>query len=182
MTSLLPALLLLAAAPAADLPADPVLRTFIEGEAAIADGDHASLLDTAQILDALGASPAEGQEDVAALWKQEAVAHGVTRSALGGRGRALGPAYLRDTLKPGASITLRQLFLAGQPARLSLAPARGAAGLSLRVQGADGTTLCARAVAGPQADCLWTPPVTDRYAIVVENDGTVPTAFYLLIR
>lgn len=72
---LLPALLLVAppAAPAADmLPADPVLRTLMEGDAALAGGNAAQLMDVAQILKALGATPAEGQDDLAALWTQEA--------------------------------------------------------------------------------------------------------------
>ena len=58
MIRLLPVLLLGAApaAPAADVrPADPVLRTLLEGDAAHASGNHAALLDTVQALKALGA-------------------------------------------------------------------------------------------------------------------------------
>ena len=61
---LLPGLLMMAgpAAPAADLlPSDPVLRTLLEGDAAEGMGNHGALLDTAQILAALGAKPADGQ-------------------------------------------------------------------------------------------------------------------------
>ncbi len=171
------------AAPAADLlPADPVLRTLMEGDVAQGDGNHAALLDTAQILKALGATPAEGQDDLAVRWTQEAQDHGVTRSALGFRGRALGPAYRRGSLGAGDSVTVRQLFFAGQRAQISVAPSRGAANLSLRVQGADGNTLCAKPIEGSQADCAWLPLFTDRYDIVIENGGSVPAAFYLVVR
>ena len=184
---LLPALLLVAppAAPAADmLPADPVLRTLMEGDAALAGGNAAQLMDVAQILKALGATPAEGQDDLAALWTQEAQTRGVTRSTLAFRGRALGPAYRRGLLEAGGSFTMRQLFLAGQRAQISIAPASGAGGarLSIRVQGSDGATLCAKAVGGPQADCAWLPVFTERYDIVIENGGSTPAGFYLIMR
>lgn len=183
---LLPALLLATtpAAPAADmLPADPVLRTLMEGDAALAGGDAAQLMDTAQVLKALGATPAEGQDDLAALWTQEAQTRGVTRSTLAFRGRALGPAYRRGSLVAGGSFTMRQLFLAGQRAQILVAPAgAGGAGLSIRVQGADGATLCAKAVGGPQADCVWLPVFTERYDIVIENGGSSPASFYLIVR
>ncbi|QGP77869.1 hypothetical protein GL174_01785 [Sphingobium sp. CAP-1] len=178
--------LLLAAAPSAPaaglLPDDPVLRTLMQGAAAEASGNHAALLDTVQALTALGASPAEGQEDLAARWTQEASAAGVTRAALGFRGRALGPAYRRGSLDAGGSVTMRQLFFAGQRAQILVAPASGAANLSIRVQDAEGSTLCAKSVGGPQADCAWLPLFTDRYAIVIENGGTAPAAFYLIVR
>lgn len=186
---LLPALLMTAApapGPAAELlPADPVLRTLVEGDAAVAKRDHAGLLDMAQLLKALGATPVEGQDDLAAAWTAAAQAHGATRSTLAFRGRALGPAYRRGSLVAGGSFTMRQLFLAGQRAQISVAPAGGAArgaGLSIRVQGADGATLCAKPVGGPQADCAWLPVFTDRYDIVIENGGSTPATFYLIVR
>lgn len=182
---LLPGLMLVAgpAAPAADLsPPDPVLRTLLEGEAAEGAGNHAALLDTAQILTALGAKPADGQADLATQWTQEASEHGITGSGLGFRGRALGPAYRHGSLGARGSMTVRQLFLAGQRAQISVAPARGAANLSMRVQGADGNTLCAKPIGGSQADCIWLPLFTDRYDIVIENGGAAPAAFYLVVR
>lgn len=183
---LLPALLMAmpAPGPSADMmPSDPVLRTLLEGDAAAANGDHAGLLDSAQVLKALGATPVEGQDDLAVMWTDTAHAHGVTRSALGFRGRALGPAYRRGSLLAGGSFTIRQLFLAGQRAQISVAPTgAGTAGLSIRVLGADGATLCAKPVGGPQADCAWMPVFTDRYDIVIENGGSAPAAFYLIVR
>lgn len=171
------------AAPAADLlPADPVLRTLMEGDVAHGTGDARALLATAQSLTALGATPVEGQDDLAAQWTQEARDHGATPSALGFRGRALGPAYRRGSLGARGSVTVRQLFLAGQRAQISIAGARGAANLSMRVQGANGDTLCAKPVGGAQADCAWLPLFTDRYDIVIENGGTAPADFYLVVR
>lgn len=171
-----------ASAACPSLPADPVLRTLMEGEAAQGHGDHAALFDTAQVLTALGATPADGQDDLAAQWMQAAMDHGVARSAPGFRGRALGPAYRRGSLGARGTMTVRQLFLAGQRAEISLAPAGGTTSLSMRVQGTDGNTLCAKAVDGAQADCAWLPLFTDRYDIVIENGGSAPATFYLLVR
>lgn len=182
---LLPGLLLAASphATATDmLPDDPILRTLLEGEAAQSSGDHAALLDRVQSLVALGAKPAEGQEDLAARWTREARDHGVTGTTPDFRGRALGPAYRRGSLVPGASLVMRQLFLGGQRAQIFVAPAARAANLSIRVQGADGATLCAKPVGGPQVDCAWMPLFTDRFNIVIENGGSAPASFYLVVR
>jgi hypothetical protein len=181
----LPGLLLVAgpAVTATDLPpADPVLRTLVAGDIAQDAGDNAALLDSAQLLKDLGAKPAEGQDDLAASWTQQAQDHGLTKSALAFRGRALGPAYRRGSLGARGSMTVRQLFFAGQRAQISVAPAHGAAKLSMRVQGADGNTLCAKPIGGSQADCAWLPLFTDRYDIVIENSGSAPAAFYLVVR
>lgn len=168
--------------PVGDLkPADPVLRALMEGDAAQAADDPAALADTVQQLSALGATPAEGQEDLAARWTAQADAHGAMQQVIPYRGRALGPAYRRGSLAAGDRITLRQLFLAGQRAQISVASA-GTAKLSVRVEGGDGATLCAKPVGGGQADCAWLPLFTDRYAIVIENDGQDAAGFYLTMR
>ncbi|WP_298401016.1 hypothetical protein [Sphingobium sp.] len=182
---LVPALMLAAApaSPGADrLPDDPVLRVLMAGDAARAAGDGDALRATVQQLKALGAQPAEGQEDLAAVWTREAGAHGRAEPAFAFRGRALGPAYRKGSLDAGGSVTMRQLFLAGQRAQISLAPSGRAPRLSIRVQDAEGSTLCAKAVGGPQADCAWLPLFTDRYDIVIANGGPEPVAFYLIVR
>lgn len=178
----LPTAVAAASAPTAVLPADPVLRTLVDGDRARRAGDHRALLDKARILMAQGATPAEGQDDLATLWTRQAQDHGVTRSALAFRGRALGPAYRRGSLGARGSITVRQLFLAGQKAQIVIAPAQGAANLSVRVLGADGHIQCAKQIGGAQADCAWLPLFTDRYDIVIENDGPTPADFYMVVR
>lgn len=180
---LLTALALASASSAAAVetqPADPVLRALIHGDVAQAADDGDALIDTVQELAALGARPAEGQEDPAALWTAQADAKGAV-APIPYRGRALGPAYRRGSLAAGGRVILRQLFLAGQRARISVAPS-GAAKLSIRVQGGDGATLCAKPVGAGQVDCVWLPLFTDRYAIVIENDGPAAAGFYLTMR
>lgn len=163
-------------------PADALLRTLEEGDVARASGDYVALLQAAQMLQTLGAVPAEGQDDLAALWMMEAHRNGVV-SALAYRGRALGPAYRRSSLAAGGRFNLRQLFLAGQSARISVAVAGGAPGLlSIRVRDGAGGTLCDKAVGAPQVDCAWLPLFTDRYAIELVNGGSAPVSFYLIIR
>lgn len=159
---------------------DGVLRTLTEGEAAIAAGDYDALLLAGQFLRALGATPVEGQPDLASEWIAQARAHGVTKAGLGARGRALGPAYRRGVLAMGDSFSMQQLFLAGQPARISVAA--GGSGLSVQVRDADGTTLCEKPVDGRQTDCVWMPAFTGRFDIVIQNGGTGPARFHLVVR
>lgn len=180
---LLPLLFAAAASPADYRPSDPILRTLVEGEAAQAQGDTAALGRKARMLSVLGAAPAPGQADLAALWGEKAQASGAMADDPPYRGRALGPAYRRGSLLPGGSMTMRQLFLGGQRAQIMVAPTgEGSGHLSLRVEGAQGETLCQKAVGGPQADCAWMPLFTDRYSIVIENAGDASANFYLLIR
>jgi len=117
------------------------------------------------------------------VWPRGAQAQGAAPSSLPFRGRAPGPACRGGSLGPGGGVTVRQLFLGGQRAQRSVAPAKGsAANLSIRVHGADGETLCAKPVGGPQADCAWLPLFTDRYDIVIENGGKAAVGFYLIMR
>lgn len=165
------------------VPGDALMRTLAEGDAAHASGDHAALLAAARNLQLLGAHPAEGQDDLATLWGQEAQQNGAAPTGPAYRGRALGPAYRRGSLEAGGRMTLRQLFLAGQRAQISVAGSAGsAAALSVRVRNAEGGTLCAKPVAGSQTDCAWLPLFTERYAIEIENGGSAPASFYLVIR
>ncbi|MCP1468339.1 hypothetical protein J3E64_000006 [Sphingobium sp. OAS761] len=183
--SMLSALMLAASPPVPArnaVPADPVLRTLLHGDVAQASGDHAALLDTAQLLATLGATPLEGQPDLAAVWTQEANVHGVKRAALAFRGRALGPAYRRGSLVPGGTLSMFQLFLGGQRARISIAPAGDNSKLSIRVQGQSGETLCDKPVETAQADCAWMPTFTDRYTITIENGGEAAASFFLVLR
>lgn len=189
MISLLLPLMLLGAGPVAPvdrvLPSDAVLRSLEEGEAARAAGDYTALLRAAQALEALGAAPAEGQADLATQWTLEARAQGVATSRLAFRGRALGPAYRRGFLAGGGTVTVRQLFLAGQRAQISVAQSDRAGSsdrLSIRVRDGAGGTLCDKRVGPPQVDCAWLPLFTDRYAIEIANGGNRPAAFYLIVR
>ncbi len=183
ITVLLPLLFAAVASPADPRPSDPILRALVEGEAAQAQGDSTSLGRKARMLSVLGAAPARGQEDLAALWRRQAQGVGATVDMPPFRGRALGPAYRRGSLVPGGSMTMRQLFLGGQRAQIMVAPVgEGSGHLSIRVEGAQGETLCQKAVGGPQADCAWMPLFTDRYSIVIENVGEASASFYLLVR
>jgi hypothetical protein len=187
MIRLLLPLLMLGVGPVAvveePMPTDALMRTLAEGDLAQARGDQAALAAAADNLNLLGARPAEGQDDLSILWSQQAQAAGAVHAGPVYRGRALGPAYRRGSLAAGGRVTLRQLFLAGQRAQISVARATGvAASLSVRVRNADGGTLCAKPVAAPQADCAWLPLFTERYAIEIENGGSAPATFYLVIR
>ena len=160
-----------------------MLVELAQREAAQAQGDGATLGEKAQLLTALGATPAPGQQDLASLWTSEAQSRGATVAALPYRGRALGPAYRRGSVVPGGSVTMRQLFLGGQRAQILVAPTNSGDGhLSIKVQGAHGETLCAKPVGGPQANCAWMPLFTERYDIVIENDGAAPADFYMPVR
>lgn len=178
-------ILILSGAAAAQTPAagDAVLQTLAAGEAARGQGDYAALLRAGQALRLLGAHPAEGDVDLAAQWVREATDHGATLpSDATYRGAALGPAYKRGALAGRGSFSVKQLFLAGQTARIAVAPVDGGAALSVSVKGMDGATLCTKSIVGQGAECAWMPVFTDRYAITIENEGTRPAAFFLTMK
>lgn len=156
-----------------------VLALLIKGEGLKAAGDHAALLGTAESLRLLGARPMEGQGDVARGWIEEARAHGMTRPVLTPRGRALGPGYRRGSLSRGESMTIRQIFLGGQPARVVLASVGGAgeAALSVAVRDVEGHLMC-----GGGAECVWQPAYSGRFDIEIVNEGSGLSEFYMAIK
>lgn len=158
---------------------DDILQTLIRGEAMRAAGDYAGLLGAAENLRLLGANPIDGQGDVAIGWIEEARAHGVTRAILSPRGRALGPAYRRGSLPGGESMTIRQVFLGGQPARVALAtPGKGASvELSVAVRDTEGRLMC-----GGGVNCVWQPTYSGRFDIEIANEGDGASDFYVTIK
>ncbi|MET0371095.1 MAG: hypothetical protein ABW039_06930 [Sphingobium sp.] len=181
--SILAVLLLLLSVPAradeAASSADPLLQALLQGEAMLASGDYAGLLGVAEKLRLMGANPIDGQSDVAIRWIGEARAHGVTRAILSPRGRALGPGYRRGSLPGGESMTISQVFLGGQPARVALAPAERGSGeaLSIAVKDGAGKLLC-----GGGAICIWEPAYSGRFDIVIANEGDAASDFFVTIR
>lgn len=158
---------------------DAILQLLLKGEELRGAGDYGGLLGVAQDLRLLGANPIEGQGDMALAWIEEARAHGETRPVLSPRGRALGPGYRRGSLPGGESMTIRQVFLGGQPARVALArTAKGEhGGLSVAVRDTQGRLLC-----GGGADCVWQPAYSGRFDIEIANEGKAPSDFYITIK
>ena len=165
--------------PAPALAEDDILQTLIQGEALRAVGDYAGLLGAAENLRLLGANPVDGQGDVAIGWIEEARAHGVTRAIRSARGRALGPGYRRGALPGGESLTIRQVFLGGQPARVALATAgKGVnAELSVAVRDTEGRLMC-----GGGVNFVWQPAYSGRVDIEIANAGDASSDFYVTIK
>lgn len=171
-------LALLAPLAAAETPIDSASLAIARGAAAEAAGDGRGMLAAARSLEALGATPREGQADLAAYWRAQALARGVRDKAPPVRGRALGPAYSRGSLAPGATLSTEQVFLAGQRAEIALVP-QPRRSLTIRVANKD-KPICERASAGPRIKCDWIPIFTNRVQIRVTNPGPAPALYYLV--
>ena len=174
MISLLALALMAVATPE---PVDDAALAIAGGMTAEEKGDAAAMLEAARALDALGARAGPEEEDLAVRWRALARERGLAdEQPL--RGRALGPAYKKGVLAPGAALATEQVFLAGQGAEVALVPGAGGA-LSMKVT-ARGKPICERAAEPPRATCSWLPIFTERVGISVENRGSRPAAYYLV--
>lgn len=171
-------LALLAPLASAETPTDSVSLAIARGAAAEAAGDGRGMLAAARSLEALGAAPRAGETDLAARWREQAAARGVRDKAPPVRGRALGPAYSRGTLAPGATLSTEQVFLAGQKAEIALVPQPGRS-LTIRVAGKD-KPICERISAKVRVKCDWIPTFTRRVQIRIANEGAAPARYYLV--
>ena len=170
-------LLAVAASPAA-APVESVSQAIAGGMAAEAAGKPKKMLEAARLLDAAGARAGPGEADLAAHWRALAKARGVTDKNAPFRGRALGPAYRRGRLDPGAALATDQVFLAGQKAMVSLVPEPGRT-LSIRVAAPD-KGICELAARPPRAICTWLPLFTARVTIEIANKGPASANYYLV--
>lgn len=162
-------------------PHDILVNVLVQGEAARETGDGEQLQQAALTLRALGATPAQGNEDLASAWLTQAMTFGAKpASTLPYRGRALGSAYKRGEIDRGDVFAMQQMFLAGERARISVVPGRGAA-LTLTVADEAGKTLCEKVVGQPHASCDWLPVFTGRFRITVHNSGDAKAGFYLVV-
>jgi hypothetical protein len=174
---LLATLLGAASATTAD-PTEAICNALARGMAAEASGDAKGLLASAHQLDAAGARPVAGEVDMAGRWRTLAEARGIKDEAVPYRGRALGPAYRRGRLDPGAALATDQLFLAGQKAVVSLVPEPGRK-LSMQVAEPE-RSICEVAAQAPRAACAWLPLFTTRVKIRVVNRSLAPATYYLV--
>ncbi|MES2988825.1 MAG: hypothetical protein V4808_13040 [Pseudomonadota bacterium] len=174
---MLPLALILALA-TAETPTDSASAAIARGATAEAAGDGRGMLAAARTLEALGAAPRSGEADLAAYWRAQALARGVKDKLPPVRGRALGPAYSRGSLSPGATLSTEQVFLAGQKAEVALVPQPGR-NLAITVVLKE-RSICARASAGPRIKCDWIPTFTDRVQIRITNSGRVSALYYLV--
>jgi hypothetical protein len=157
---------------------DSVSLALARGMAAEASGNGRALLESARQLESFGAHAAEGEEDLAVHWRALARTRGVKDSSPPLRGRALGPAYRRGRLGPGAALATEQVFLAGQKAIVALVPEPGRR-LSMRVAAPD-KAICDLAAQAPRVACAWLPLFTTRVKINIANQGTSPASYYLV--
>jgi hypothetical protein len=149
-----------------------------EGMAAERANNGRAMLAAARGLEALGARPAGREDDVAAHWRARARALGIRDREPPVRGRALGPAYRRGVLAPGATLSTQQVFLAGQKAEVALVPEPGRT-LAFRIAGRD-EQICERTATAPRAACSWLPVFTNRVEIRISNPSARPARYYLV--
>ncbi|WP_054529152.1 hypothetical protein [Erythrobacter sp. SG61-1L] len=158
--------------------ADPVEQAALalaEADEAASAGEMKRLATAVHAIEASGAQPlADEPENPVPGWRSLA---GISRPPL--RGSPLGPGFRRGQLKPGETVSIEQLFLSGEQARVVLsAPAR--APLALQVRDARSAGVCERE--GTPNQCQWVPIFTQRYSIVISNRGQGPARYYLVVK
>jgi hypothetical protein len=162
-------------------PSEQVAVALSEGSVTAASSrpNRKKLRAAAQLLARLGARPADGdQADLGVAW--EAKAGPASKADPIYRGRILGPAYRSGLVKPGMPAETDQLFLGGQPARLSVAPSKGAR-LTLALVNGKGEAICTSAVQQPASTCRWVPAYAERVHIRIDNIGVAPASYFLVV-
>lgn len=142
------------------------------------------LAQTLARLDALGARPLDPTDTTTAAWRaQSANATGKAKLSVAARlrGRTLGAAYQIGELQPGSRHELRQSFLAGQRAEVTVKPF-GRGRLSLRVSDASGRSFCSSGPAATQLSCAWVPAFSGATFITLISDDREARRYVLVLR
>lgn len=170
-TETLPAAALTRAA----VPSNDVASDLAAADQAFKNGDAQTLSAILARLDNRGVRPLD--DDAAQLLSSWADARTTDLPPL--RGRLLGPGFHKGSLNPGQSQSLQQVFLAGEPATISLA---GRSGQTMRLQLRDAKSrvICEYEPAAGRT-CRFTPVFTQRYSIDVANGGRSETTYFLVI-
>ena len=130
-------------------------------------------------LDALQVAAAEGEaEDPLAAWRAEAAAAGAEGPVY--RGRALGPAYRRARIAPGARMQIEQIFYAGERAEIA-AQSQGGQPVALEIRNPRTGKVCIAELA-PKASCAWLPLFTERFSIELVNRSREQASVYIVFR
>lgn len=166
-----------AASAVPDAPVSSALRVAADlaaAEHAEAAGDTAALAAAVSRLRNRGARALDPAAE-ASLSRWSAV----TGSGLAPlRGRALGPGFRRDTLAPGESRVLEQLFFAGKPAEISLGGSSDSR-LRLTLRDAKTRAVCQHDPASGRS-CRFTPLFSQRYGIEIANGGQSDATYFLV--
>ncbi len=160
-----------------DTATSPALRVAADLAAAAqaeADRDGPALIAAVTRLRNRGVQPLDVAAE-ASLARWSAVT-GAAANPL--RGRALGPGFRRDTLAPGESRVLEQVFLAGKPAEISLGGSRNSS-LRLTLRDAKTRAVCEHDPASGRS-CRFTPLFSQRYGIEIANGGQSDETYFLV--
>lgn len=162
---------------AADQPTDAfalAVAGFRKGSAAEVTHDRARLGAAVRLVEASGAHPADGTDDMMRSWRARAA--GTNEPVY--RDRALGPAYRHIALPRAGTIHFEQTFLAGERARIAVVPLRRAAA-KLQVLDDEGHPVCASASG---RSCDWIPLWTTRFRVDVVNTGARDAEYIVVIQ
>lgn len=169
-----------APAPAALDPAERAAQLLVEADEASLGGDMDTLARRIARIERMGLQPAEdASADAAAMidaWHDQVTAAGAGRPPM--RGRVKGPAYRTGWLEPGQSVTVEQIFLAGEGASIGLS-VRGAPHLDVSVQEPDGASVCQKK-ATRTGSCQWMPLYTRHYRIRLSNSHDAKARYWLV--
>ena len=153
---------------------DPLVATAALLSAAEAAPDSEARAPMLARLDALAVRAIDGETvDPLAKWRNEA-----GPAELPYRGRTLGPAYRRVTLKPGGAVNLDQIFYAGKRAEM-VARTNGGQPVVLAIADPRAGSVCEARLA-PEGRCKWLPIFTERFSIALKNQSTKPANVYLV--
>lgn len=160
-----------------------IINLVTQGDEALTRGDGTSLRQAAQALQALGAAPISGTDDLAKNWLVTAQTISVDEgeTATPYRGRIKGPAYRKQSLAAGEQDVIEDVYYAAEAAEMTL---KSLQGRELYWEILDPKTsekpVCAgQALSKPQS-CSFTPLWTAKYNIRISNISDQDTTYLFI--
>jgi hypothetical protein len=160
-----------------------IINLVAQGDKALTQGDGASLRQAAQALQALGAAPISGTDDLAKNWlvSAQTIASDDGETAIPYRGRIKGPAYRKQSLAVGEHDIIEDVYYAAEAAEMTLKSLQGQELYWEIIEATDGDKpVCAgQALSKPQS-CRFTPLWTAKYNIRISNVSDQDTTYLFI--
>ncbi|MEP3891407.1 MAG: hypothetical protein ABJN69_13190 [Hellea sp.] len=160
-----------------------IINLVTQGDEALTQGDGAKLRQAAQSLQALGAAPISGTDDLAKNWlvSAQSISTEDGETAVPYRGRIKGPAYRKQSLAVGQQDVIEDVYYAAEAAEMTLKSLQGEELYweIFEATSSDKPVCAGQALAKPQS-CRFTPLWTAKYNIRISNISDQDTTYLFI--
>lgn len=160
-----------------------IINLVLQGDKALTRDDGTRLRQAAQALQALGAAPISGTDDLAKNWlvSAQTISGDDGETATPYRGRIKGPAYRKQSLAVGQQDVIEDVYYAAEAAEMTLKSLQGRELYweIFEATASDKPVCAGQALAKPQS-CRFTPLWTAKYNIRISNVSDQDTTYLFI--